>query len=67
MDKYEMLDSLIVQLDRLPDIKGIERCAVLVELVRRIEALKKGLHEEDTEHETRIEALKNQLSNLEKG
>ena len=64
MDKYQMLDGIIVLLDQLADAKGVARCALMVELVKRADALKKGLHAEEDAHNKRIDMLKAQIKNL---
>ena len=64
MDKYQMLDEIVLLLDRLADSRGVERCAVLAEVVNRIGALKTGLKEEEKAHDARIELLKAQLKKL---
>ena len=64
MDKYRMLDEIIVLLDRLADARGVDRCLVLVDLVKRVDALKKGLREEEDAHSAHIEMLKAQIRNL---
>ena len=65
MDKYQMLDAIVVQLDRLADLRGVERCMALVDLVSRIDALKKGLREEEDSHNAKVDALKAQIANLQ--
>ena len=65
MDKYQMLDAIIVQLDRLADAKGVERCAILVDLVSRIDSLKKGLRGEEDSHNAKVESLKSQIASLQ--
>lgn len=64
MDKYQMIDEIVVFLDRLADTRGIERCALLIDLIKRLDALKKGLKDEDDAHNARIELLKAQIKNL---
>lgn len=62
MDKYKMLEEMIVMLDRLADARGVERCSLIVELVSRASALKRGLEKEDEDHASAIDALKTQLA-----
>lgn len=62
MDKYKLLDEMIVMLDRLADARGVERCSLIVELVSRASALKRGLEKEDEDHASAIDALKAQLA-----
>ena len=60
-----MLDAIVVQLDRLADLRGVERCVALVDIVSRIDALKNGLREEEDSHNAKVDALKAQIANLQ--
>lgn len=62
MDKYQLLDEMIVMMDRLADARGVERCSLIVELVSRASALKRGMQKDDEESAGAIEALKTQLA-----
>lgn len=64
MDKYQMMDGIIILLDRLADARGMERCTLLVEIVKRADALKKGMREEDDAKAERIGLLNEQIMNL---
>lgn len=64
MNKYQMLDAIIVLLDRLADARGTERCALLVEITKRAEALKQGIKEEESATTARIQALQRQIKDL---
>ena len=64
MDKYEMLDGIVIILDKLADARGVERCALLVDAIKRLDALKKGLKGDDDAHNARVELLKSQIKNL---
>lgn len=60
-----MLDAIIMQLDRLADLRGVERCAVLFDLVSRVNSLKNCLREEEDSHNAKVESLKAQIANLQ--
>lgn len=64
MDKYGLIDSLIMLIDKAADAHGIERCSALVEVIKRLGALKDGLKDEDSAHNKRIDLLKAQIKNL---
>lgn len=61
MNKYQMLDAILVLLDKLVETQGIEKCALAVEVAKRLEALKKGLKAEESSTLERIDLLKKQL------
>ena len=61
MNKYEFIDQLILLTDQLADARGVQRCTMLVDMVRRLNALKEGLEKEDKAHEEEKELLKSQL------
>ena len=64
MDKYQMLDAIIVIVDKLADARGVERCVLLIDLVKRLDALEKGLKEDEDATNARVEMLKSQIKNL---
>lgn len=61
MNKYEFIDQMILLTDKLADEKGIKRCQTLIDLIKRLQALKEGLEKEDKAHEEEKELLKSQL------
>lgn len=64
MDKYQMIDGIIVLLDRVADARGIERCTLLAEIVNRADALKKGMRQEEDAKIKEIELLRKQIRDL---
>ena len=64
IDKFQLLDSIIVQLDALADARGVTRCATIVELVQKVTALRKGLADEDKAHAQTVEILEQQIKRL---
>lgn len=61
MNKYDFIDQLILIVDKLADAKGISRCQMLIDIIKRLQALKEGLEKEDKAHEEEKELLKSQL------
>lgn len=64
MDKFQMLDEIIVLVDKLADSRGVERCSIIVDIINRLGALKKGMKNEDSVHNQHVEMLKAQLKNM---
>lgn len=61
LDKYQLIESIIDELDELTDARGLIRCAKIIDVFQKVTALKKGLHEEDAAHKSQVETLKQQL------
>ena len=61
MDKYQMLDEIVLLLDKVADARGIQKCSLLVDITQRIGALKNGLKDEENSKNANIEFLKKQL------
>ena len=59
-DKYELIDSIIIQINKVFDLHGAERAVVLIDAIQRLKALKDGLTEDDKNNINKIEALKKQ-------
>lgn len=47
LDKYEMLDQIIVNVNALLDARGVDKCRLGVDVIQRLAALKAGLMEDD--------------------
>ena len=47
IDKFQMIDEIIVEVNDLIDAKGIEKCRLGLDIVQRLAALKNGLAEDD--------------------
>ena len=63
-DKFEMLDAVIVILDKLADARGAEKCRLILDGVQRLAALKDGLCKEDTAHEAEMKMRDDQINAL---
>ena len=62
MNKFELLDQIILNMNRLADATGVERCALLVNVVQMLGALKENLTESDKAAEAREALLTEQLA-----
>lgn len=47
LDKFELIDRMIVNVDALADAKGAAKCALVIELIQQLNVLKKGLKDDD--------------------
>ena len=47
MDKYQLIDSMIIQVDSLADARGAEKCRTILDLLGKLAALKSGLRKEE--------------------
>lgn len=57
MDKYQIIDSIVVQVDELVDMRGVEKCRTVLDIIGKLNALRVGLAEDDK----RTEDLKRQI------
>ena len=64
MDKFALIDSLIKQVDALVDARGVSKCATIIEIVQKLDALRKGLSDEDKAHLEQVRLLEDQLERL---
>ena len=51
MDKFGMIDQIIVQVNALLDARGVEKCRLGLDIVQRLAALREGLRKEDSAHD----------------
>ena len=60
-DKYQLIDSIIVQIDALTDARGVEKCKIILDAIGKLSALKKGLQDDDTVNKQKIDTLREEL------
>lgn len=46
-DKYEVIDNLITTMDELADARGARRCVLIINIIKALDVLKRGLMEDD--------------------
>ena len=64
MSDDELIAGLIRDAGRLADLRGAERCALILDMIDRMQALRRGLAEEHRHHEDDIRLLNEQLTRL---
>lgn len=64
MSDDELLEGLIRDAGRLADLRGAERCALILDMIDRMQALRRGLAEEHDRHDEHIRLLSEQLTRL---
>lgn len=64
MTKYELIDSIAVQVDALIDMRGVEKCKNTLDIIGKLNALRSGLAEDEKANTQRIEALERRISEL---
>jgi hypothetical protein len=57
LDKFELIDRMIVNVDTLADAKGTAKCALVLELQQQLNVLKKGLKDDDAAHAKELARL----------
>ena len=58
VDKFQLIDSIIVQVDALTDMRGVEKCRVIIDIIGKLAALKKGLQDDDVRTKEKMDELK---------
>lgn len=60
-DKYQLIDSVIVQIDALTDVRGVEKCKIILDAIGKLSALKKGMQDDDTANQQKLDTLRDEL------
>lgn len=66
-DKYELINELISEIDKIADSRGIQRAALLVSVTQALIKLRDGLKQDEESTKAQIEAMKTHITNLENG
>ncbi len=61
LDKYQLIDSVIVEIDNLTDARGVEKCKIILDAIGKLTALKKGLENDDTANQQKLDMLREEL------
>lgn len=64
MDKFAEINRVIVALDQLADMRGAEKCRLVLESIQRLAALIESLKKEEAEHAAQVAALEGRLKAL---
>ena len=64
-DKFELIDSIITEVDALMEARGIQKAVMGVEIVQKLKALQDGLKAEAQSHKDELAALRAQLGAVE--
>ena len=65
VNKYELIDSIITEVDELMEARGIRKAAMGVEIVQKLKALQDGLKAEEQSHKDELSALRAQCGAVE--
>ncbi len=65
-NKFELIDELLSEIDKIADSKGIQRAALLVSVTQALIKLRDGLKQDEESTKAQIEAMKTHIANLEK-
>ena len=61
MDKYQLIDTIIVQLDAMLDMRGVEKCRCAMDTIGKLTELKKAIQTDDAENQRRLDTLRDEL------
>lgn len=64
-DKFELIDSIITEVDALMEARGIQKAVMGVEIVQKLKALQDGLKTEAQAHKDETAALRAQCGAIE--
>ena len=61
MEKYKLIDTIIVQLDAMLDMRGVEKCRCAMDTIGKLSELKKAIQDDDEENRRRVNVLQDEL------
>lgn len=64
MDKFDLIEAIIKRVDVLADARGAQKCAIVIEIIQQLGALRKGLADDDAAHKKQIMDLQQRLDAL---
>ena len=56
IDKFQMIDELIVEVNNLVDARGVDKCRLCIDIIQRLSALRNGLEQDDKRREREQDA-----------
>ena len=60
MNKYQLIENMVIELNCLT-VQGVENMRIVIETIRNLDALSKGLQQETENYQKRIAELEKQL------
>lgn len=66
MEKTQLIDTIIVQVDAMLEMRGVEKCRCAVDTIGKLAELKKIIQEEDAEHQHQMDTLREELRRITK-
>ena len=61
MDKFDLIEAIIKRVDVLADARGAQKCAIVIEIIQQLGALRKGMADEDAARKKEIMDLERRL------
>lgn len=61
MDKIQLLDNIIVNIDAMLDMRGVEKCRCAIDTIGKLTELKKAIRDDDEEHQRKLDTLREEL------
>lgn len=66
MDKHQLIDSIIVELNSLT-VQGVQNMSIIVRTIQNLSTLNEGLKQETENYRARILELEEKVKNMEEG
>lgn len=61
MDKVQLIDTIIVQVDAMLDMRGVEKCRCAMDTIGKLTELKKAIQADDEENARKLDTLREEL------
>ena len=61
MDKMQLIDTIIVQVDAMLDMRGVEKCRCAMDTIGKLTELKKAIQTDDAEQQRKLDTLREEL------
>ena len=67
VDKYGLLQNAIVQINNLVDARGVDKCSLVINIIRNLDQMEKLMRAEDENNASAVKELTDKLEAYEKG
>ncbi len=61
MDNVQLIDTIIVQVDAMLDMRGVEKCRCAMDTIGKLTELKKAIQTDDAEQQRKLDTLREEL------